>query len=75
MDGEAETRTGLRVSIGEGNTLGLKSSTSSDSELVAGDVVLSTTGSASSVQSDSFSSQQVVAWCDVGGDLEVELSA
>jgi Fe-S cluster assembly iron-binding protein IscA len=74
MDGETETRTGLRVSIGEGNTLGLKSSTSSDSELVAGDVVLSTTGSTSSVQSDSLSSQQVVAWCDVGGDLEVELS-
>jgi Fe-S cluster assembly iron-binding protein IscA len=75
MNGETETRTGLRVSIGEGNTLGLKSSTSSDSELVAGDVVLSTTGSTSSVQSDSLSSQQVVAWCDVGGDLEVELSA
>jgi Fe-S cluster assembly iron-binding protein IscA len=75
MNGETETRTGLRVSIGEGNTLGLKSSTSSDSELVACDVVLSTTGSTSSVQSDSLSSQQVVAWCDVGGDLEVELSA
>jgi Fe-S cluster assembly iron-binding protein IscA len=75
MNGETETRTGLRVSIGEGNTLGLKSSTSSDSELVAGDVVLSTTGSTSSVQSDSLSSQQVLAWCDVGGDLEVELSA
>jgi hypothetical protein len=74
MDGEAKASTGLRVSIGEGNALWLKSSTAGDGKLVAGDVVLSTTSSSSSVQSDSFSSQQVVTWCDVGGDLEVEFS-
>jgi hypothetical protein len=75
MNGESKARTGLRVGFGELNTLGLKSTASSDSKLVAGNVVLSTASSASSVQSDGLSSQEVVTRCDVRGDLEVKLSA
>jgi hypothetical protein len=75
MNGESKARTGLRVGFGELDTLGLKSTASGDSKLVAGDIMLSTTSRASSVQSDGLSSQEVVTRCDVRGDLEVKLSA
>jgi hypothetical protein len=75
MNGESKARTGLRVGFGEFDTLGLKSTASGDSKLVAGDIMLSTTSRASSVQSDGLSSQEVVTRCDVRGDLEVKLSA
>jgi hypothetical protein len=75
MDGETKTRAGLCVSIRESNALGLKGTTTGDSELVASNVVLSTASRASSVESDSLRPQQVVTRRNVGRDLEVKLSA
>jgi hypothetical protein len=75
MDGETKTRAGLCVSVRESNALGLKGATTGDSELVASNVVLSTTSRAGSVESDSLGPQQVVTRRNVGRDLEVELSA
>jgi hypothetical protein len=75
VDGETKTRASLGVSIGEGHTLGLKGSATGDGKLVASNVVLSTTSSAGSVESNSLSPEQVVTRSDVGWDLEVELSA
>ena len=75
MDRETKTRTSLGVCLGEGDTLGDKSTAASDSQLVASNVMLSTTGCACGVESDSLSSEEVVARSDVGWDLEVEFSA
>jgi hypothetical protein len=75
VDGETKTRTSLGVSSGEGHTLGLKGSATGDGKLVASNVVLSTTSSASSVESNSLSPEQVVTGGDVGWNLEVKLSA
>jgi hypothetical protein len=72
--GEAKTRASLGVGGGEGHTLGLKSTATGDSKLVTSNVVLSTTGRSSSVESDSFSPQQVVTGGNVGRNLEVKLS-
>jgi hypothetical protein len=75
VDGEAETRASLGVSGRELDTLGLESTASSNSELVASNVMLSTSCGSSSVERNSLSPQQVVTGRDVGRDLEVELSA
>jgi hypothetical protein len=75
VDGETKTRASLGVSSGEGHTLRLKGSATGDGKLVASNVVLSTTSSASSVESNSLSPEQVVTGGDVGWNLEVKLSA
>jgi hypothetical protein len=43
--------------------------------LVAGNVVLGTTGRASRVKGNGLGAEEVVTRSDVGGDLEVKLSA
>jgi hypothetical protein len=75
VDGEAETSTSLGVRLWEFHTLGDKGTGSSDGELVAGNVVLGTTGRASRVKCNGLSAEEVVTRGDVGGDLEVKLSA
>lgn len=44
-----------------------------DGDLVAGRVELGSVETAGDVQGDDFGAQQVVAWGDVGGDLDVDL--
>jgi len=75
VDGETKTRASLGVCLRESDTLGDESTAAGDGQLVASNVMLSTTGCASGVESDSLSSEEVVARSDVGWDLEVELSA
>ena len=75
MDGEAKTRAVLAVCLWESDTLGLESTATGDGKLVAGHVVLSTTGWASGMKCDGFSTEEVVARGDVLRDGKVELSA
>jgi hypothetical protein len=44
-----------------------------DGDLVAGRIELGSVESASNVQGEDFGAQQVVAWGDVRGDLDVDL--
>jgi hypothetical protein len=57
VDGEAETRASLGVSGRELDTLGLESTASSNSELVASNVMLRTSGGSRGVKRNSFSPQ------------------
>jgi hypothetical protein len=57
MNRETKASTSLGVSIRERNTLGLKSTATGDSELVASNIVLSTTSRAGSVECNGFRPQ------------------
>lgn len=75
MDREAKTWASLAVGLRECDTLGCESTATSNSKLVASDVVLSTTSRASGVKRNSLSTEEVVTSGEVLGDSEVELSA
>lgn len=75
MDRETKTWASLAVGLRECDTLGRESTATSNSKLVASDVVLSTTSRASSVKRNSLSAEEVVTSGEVLGDGEVELSA
>lgn len=75
MDREAKTRASLAVGLRECDTLGHKSTATSNSKLVASDVVLSTTSRASGVKRNSLSTEEVVTSGELLGDGEAELSA
>ena len=75
MDGEAETRASLGVGLRELDTLGHEGSAAGNGELVAGHVVLSTTGRAGGVKSNSLGTEEVVTSGKALWNLEAELSA
>ena len=75
MDGEAKAGTSGGVGIRELDTLGLEGTASSNGKLVAGHVMLGTTGRASSVEGNGLSTKEIVTRSDVLGNGEVELSA
>lgn len=75
VDRETKARASLRVSLRELDTGRSGGTGAGDLELVASDVVLSTTSGGGSVKSDSLSTEEVVTGSDVRGDGEVELSA
>jgi hypothetical protein len=75
VDGETKTGASLGVCLRESDTLGLEGSATGDGKLVAGHVVLGTTGGASSVKCDSLSTEEVVTRSDVLRNGEVKLSA
>jgi len=54
---------------------GCRTAAACDGDLVAGRVELGSVEPASDVQGDDFGAQQIVAWGDVGGDLDVDLQA
>lgn len=75
VDAEAKTRASLAVGVGEGDGVGwLESTASRDGKLVARNVVLSTTSRASSVESDSLSTEEVITRGEVLGDGEAKLA-
>jgi hypothetical protein len=59
------------VGTREAHSGGRRAATTSDGELVAGHVELSTTRGGSAVQSNCLSTEEVVARGDVGGDLDI----
>ncbi|OSS54808.1 hypothetical protein B5807_01189 [Epicoccum nigrum] len=75
VDRETKARTSLRVCLRELDTLRGGGTVTSDLELVAGDIVLSTTGGRGSVESDGLSAEEVVTRSDIIRDGEVKLSA
>lgn len=75
MDRETKAGTSRSVGLGELYTLGHEGTASSDGKLVAGHVMLGTTGSASGVKSNGLSAKEVVTRSNVLGNSEVELSA
>lgn len=52
-----------------------RATTACDGDLVAGRVELGSIEPASDVQGNDFGTQQVIAWGDVGGDLDINLEA
>jgi hypothetical protein len=75
VDAEAKARASLGVCLRELDALGDRGTATLDSNLVACNVVLSTTSRASGVESDGLGAEKVVTRGETGGDLEVELSA
>ena len=76
MDGETETRASLGVTLGKlDGVLGNKGTRSSDGDLVASNVVLSTTSGTGSVERDGLGTEEIITRSNVRRDLEVELSA
>ena len=57
----------------ERNASRARTAATCDGDLVAGRVELGSVEPASDVQGDDFGAQQIVAWGDVGGDLDIDL--
>lgn len=74
---EVEEDTGVvgRVGTGEGNARRVGAATTSNVDLVAGYVVLSTARGASNVQGNNLSTDEIVARGDVSGNPDVLLTA
>jgi len=61
------------VSARERNACGSRAATACDGDLVAGWVELGSIETAGDMQGDDFGAQQVVAWGNVRGNLDVDL--
>ena len=59
----------------ERNASWARAAAACNGDLVAGWVELGSVETAGDVQGDDFGAQQIVAWSDVGGDLDVDLDA
>jgi len=73
VDVDENTWVGVLVGARERNASRGRAAAACNGDLVAGRVELGTVEPTSDVQGDDFGAQQVVAWGDIGGDLDVDL--
>ena len=71
MDVDKDAWVAGSVGTREAHSGGRRAATTSDGKLVAGHVELSATRGGSAVQSNSLSTEEVVARGDIGGDLDI----
>ena len=73
VDVDENARVGVLVCARERNASRARTAAACNGDLVAGRVELGSVEPASDVQGDDFGAQQIVAWGDVGRDLDVDL--